>query len=156
MDKVLNEFIAERLFGLVRQKDFGEWAKHDWYKKGEYLDGEKESDEIDNWAFSSGYCNGPLFKRCYHSFCMHCSDDYKKELGEGPCVIHAPKYTDDVKSVLDKFCKKYPLATIAIRNFGKEFRAAVEIDNTAFIGADESVGKAVCTAIKKFMEFKGA
>lgn len=30
------------------------------------------------------YHNGPVCKRCYHSFCIHCNPD---GFNDGPCVI---------------------------------------------------------------------
>lgn len=56
------------------------WAEeiyehHDWQKD--------EDGKIDEWGMSFGYCNGPLCKRCYHSFCKHChSDEYEERLNE--------------------------------------------------------------------------
>lgn len=55
-----------------------EYPEHDW-----------ETDEdgnIDEWAMSDGFHNGPVCKRCYHSFCIHCEPS-KFNNGNGPCVI---------------------------------------------------------------------
>ena len=35
--------------------------------------------EIDLWAFESGYCNGPVCTRCYHSECINCNEDWKTD-----------------------------------------------------------------------------
>ena len=35
--------------------------------------------KIDLWAFESGYCNGPVCTRCYHSECVHCNEDWEND-----------------------------------------------------------------------------
>ena len=52
-----------------------EYEKHQW-KRDKY-------GNIDEWAVSGGFCNGPMCERCYHSTCMHCNPDYDNE----PCVV---------------------------------------------------------------------
>lgn len=39
---------------------------------------------IDHFGFASGFCNGPLCKRCSFSFCEHCYPDGWKD---SPCVV---------------------------------------------------------------------
>lgn len=41
------------------------YPKHDWMQK--------DNGEIDMLAFSVGYCNGPMCRRCYHTECEHCN-----------------------------------------------------------------------------------
>lgn len=59
------------------------YPEHDWKRD--------EENEIDMFAFSDGFCNGPVCKRCNYSFCEHCeSDGWNKK----SCVIdeyHCPK-----------------------------------------------------------------
>lgn len=49
-----------------------EFPTHDWVKNS---DG-----SIDEWAVDCGFHNGPMCKRCGHSFCVHCVEDVEKEL----------------------------------------------------------------------------
>lgn len=53
-----------------------EYPEHDWIRD---RDG-----EIDMWAMSVGFHNGPQCKRCYASYCEHCSDDWRTE----PCIVN--------------------------------------------------------------------
>ena len=54
-----------------------EYPEHDWRLTDE--------GEIDTFASEEGFHNGPLCKRCYHSFCVHCNPDgYTDEL---PCTV---------------------------------------------------------------------
>lgn len=53
-----------------------EFQEHDWYRN--------EDGEIDEFAFDADYHNGPMCKRCYYSFCVHCDPNgWNKKL----CVI---------------------------------------------------------------------
>lgn len=64
-----------------------EFQEHDWYRN--------EAGEIDDFAFDVDYHNGPMCKRCYYSFCMHCDPNgWNKK----PCII------DEYKCPR---CKKY-------------------------------------------------
>lgn len=40
------------------------YPRHKWME---------EDGKIDAFAYSSGYCNGPMCERCYYSFCEHCN-----------------------------------------------------------------------------------
>ena len=53
-----------------------EYPEHDWITD--------EDGKIDEWAMSYEYHNGPVCKRCYHSFCIHCEPN---GFNDGPCVI---------------------------------------------------------------------
>lgn len=53
-----------------------EYPEHDWIKD--------ENGEIDEWAVDSEYHNGPMCKRCYHSFCIYCDPDGYKD---NPCIV---------------------------------------------------------------------
>lgn len=52
------------------------YEHHDWYRNA---DG-----SIDDWYLDVGFHNGPMCKRCFHSFCVNCVEDYKEALNE-PC-----------------------------------------------------------------------
>ena len=41
--------------------------KHEWIKKG--------NGEVDDFAASSGFCNGPMCRLCGFSFCQHCEPE---------------------------------------------------------------------------------
>ena len=53
-----------------------EYPEHDWRRN--------EDGKIDEFAYDGGYHNGPMCKRCYYSFCMHCNPD---GWNEEPCII---------------------------------------------------------------------
>lgn len=53
-----------------------EYLEHDWFRNNDGT--------VDMWAMESGYCNGPMCRRCYDSFCEHCNPDWAKE---GPCIV---------------------------------------------------------------------
>ena len=52
-----------------------EFSEHSWARK--------ENGEIDDYAFSVGYCNGPVCERCGASYCVHCG----KEEDVGKCIV---------------------------------------------------------------------
>ena len=53
-----------------------EYAEHDWERE--------EDGTIDDFAMEYEFHNGPMCKRCYYSFCVHCDPDgWNKK----PCVI---------------------------------------------------------------------
>ena len=54
------------------------YPTHDWQLK--------ENGEIDDVAFSAGYCNGIFCNRCYMSYCVHChSDDIEDIIKNEKC-----------------------------------------------------------------------
>lgn len=52
-----------------------EYEKHQWRKN--------DNGEVDEWAFSSGYCNGVVCERCHDVECVICNPDYDNK----PCII---------------------------------------------------------------------
>ena len=53
-----------------------EYPEHDWVRK--------ENGDIDEFAYDGDYHNGPMCKRCYYSFCIHCDPNgWNNE----PCII---------------------------------------------------------------------
>lgn len=50
------------------------YPRHKWME---------EDGKIDEFAYSSGYCNGPMCERCYYSFCEHCNPDGWEE----ECIV---------------------------------------------------------------------
>lgn len=72
-----------------------EYSEHDWVKD--------EDGEIDEWAISYEYCNGPMCKRCYYSFCIHCNPNGWNNV---PCVLDFYKCPSCEKKVIKniKFC----------------------------------------------------
>ena len=74
-----------------------EYPEHDWIRD--------ENGEIDEWAAENGYHNGPLCKRCYHSFCIYCNPDGYKDT---PCIVdeyHCPTCNEHLyKSDEYNFC----------------------------------------------------
>lgn len=138
-DKQINEFIAEKMFGLVRQKDFGEWEEHDWEKN--------KDGSIDEWAMGIGYCNGPACTRCHHSFCMHCSDNYEKELHEGPCMVDAPNYIEYYQQVIDK------AQAIVIKK--QSNRNIFEVYFNGSKAEDKVLGKAICLSAIEYLKSIG-
>lgn len=55
-----------------------EYSEHLWRRD--------KNGKIDLWAFESGFCNGPICTRCWHSECVNCNDDWETDPTE-PCVI---------------------------------------------------------------------
>lgn len=72
--------------------------KHDWM-----LD---KNGEIDLWAMSVGYCNGPVCKRCYTSVCEICNPDYNEEECEVD-EMHCPSCNEKIDWPYEKnkFCR---------------------------------------------------
>lgn len=81
-----------------------EYEKHQWKKD--------KNGNIDLWAVSGGFCNGPMCERCFHSTCEHCNPNYDDE----PCIVDKkicptcsarldgwgkPKYCDKCGQALD-------------------------------------------------------
>lgn len=130
-DKEINEYLAENLFGLVRQKDFGEWNEHDW---------EREDDgSIDNWASSYEFCNGPRCSRCWYSFCEHCVKDYQEALKKDlPCIKEAPNYIKNYQDVLYKAEAFVLKKQSNSNNFEAYFNG--------YKATDFDLGRAVCLA----------
>ena len=65
-----------------------------------------ENGEIDMWALSVGYCNGPMCNRCHASVCEHCNPEWNEE----ECVIderRCPSCSEEVHYYYDtdKFCR---------------------------------------------------
>lgn len=139
-DKEINEYLAEHMFGLVRQKDFGEWEEHDWRRNNK--------GEIDEFEMCVEFHNGPMCNRCYHSFCMHCSDDYERELHEGPCVVEAPDYILNIKEVIDK------AQMIVIKR--EVNREVYEVHFNGYKAEDIDFGKAICLSAIEWLKGEGA
>lgn len=79
-DRRTNETIA-RACGV----DLTEYPAHDWATNGK--------GRIDYLAYEAAYHNGPVCKRCGHSYCKHCSrDGAEKRL---PCRTPLPDYIAD-------------------------------------------------------------
>lgn len=74
-----------------------EFPEHQWRRT--------ESGEIDTFAMSYEYHNGPMCERCGYSFCEHCEPDgYDEE----PCVIdeyRCPTCNGEEIGRSDKYCK---------------------------------------------------
>lgn len=123
----INKTIAVRLFGLVEGKDYGEWPEHDWIREcDDWLEAEDYEDlltqnspeeraksSIDDFAYESGYCNGPRCARCGEEFCKHCEPDRWEKIEEGeldgPCIIPIPDYFLEswAKPLMEKFFEEY-------------------------------------------------
>lgn len=73
------------------------YPKHDW--------GRDKDGGIDMWAYESGYCNGPICRRCYHSVCVHCEPNWN-DANYDECVIDEYRCPDCNQIVAKnrKFC----------------------------------------------------
>ena len=72
-----------------------EYPEHDWERD--------ENGDIDDFACDIGYHNGPMCKRCYYSFCVHCDPNgWNKE----PCIFDKYKCPKCGKYIGEgtKFC----------------------------------------------------
>lgn len=89
VEQAINKQIPKKLLHIHEAH-----PKHDWM-----LD---EDGKIDMWASESGFHNGPMCKRCYHSVCVHCDPDWN----EDECIIdkyHCPNCNKTISRCL-KFC----------------------------------------------------
>lgn len=74
-----------------------EFPEHDWYRT--------EDGEIDEFAMSVGFHNGPVCKRCGYSFCHWCEPDgWNAE----PCVVDEYRCSNcnHLLNKGDKFCSE--------------------------------------------------
>lgn len=165
--KEINEYLAEHMFGLIPQKDFGEWPAHDWTRTSddvptffraktteereqlqqEYIEKNeitRDTAEIDDWAYTNNYCNGPRCRRCGHTFCMHCEPNYDEKLHEGPCIIKAPDYITHYTQILEKLIRdgNDPVITISTQ-FGYDATYTSPIKNIT-TQSHETLGLAIC------------
>lgn len=75
--------VSKDAFALLKEQE----AKPPIHVHEEYPEHDWETDEdgkIDEWVMSYEFHNGPMCKRCYHSFCIHCEPN---GFNDGPCVI---------------------------------------------------------------------
>lgn len=188
--KEINEYLAENMFGLIRQKDFGEWSEHDWQRRSDevpwfiwkvipdkenniegiqYTEEERKAlqqtyteenektrheSEIDTFGYSSGYCNGPACRRCDHSFCMHCTDDYDTKIKAGPCTVDAPNYTKNYEVVVKKLLKNGQDSVIS---FGTNENYTVTYTDMylgSLTGYADTIGEAVCLCAIEYLKRK--
>jgi len=78
----VDALVAEKVMGLIPQKDFGEWPEHEWKR---YEDGEIDRVEMGD------YHMGPQCTRCYYCYCDDCG---KGE--EGPCERKPKPYSTNI------------------------------------------------------------
>lgn len=70
----MREFIKKLPSTDVQPIKHGKWIeskKHIWYKK--------PNGDIDFFAYSEGYCNGVICKKCGEHFCVYCNPLYNEE-----------------------------------------------------------------------------
>lgn len=101
--KHLNELFAVRVMGLVPGVDFGEFPEHEWRRK---RDG-----EIDKWAATEGYHNGPRCSRCGYAYCVHCDESPTE-----PCVKEVPDYIQPYRlsQITTKLAELVPSGSLRI------------------------------------------
>lgn len=80
-----NKLIATKIMELVEQQDFGHWTEHEWERN--------EDGQIDYFAMSGGFYNGPQCVRCGYSFCVHCAG----EADNHDCTVEVPDYFVDAE-----------------------------------------------------------
>ena len=184
-----NKLIATKLFGLVEGKDYGEWPEHDWIREcDDWLEAEDYEDlltqnspeeraksSIDDFAYESGYCNGPRCARCGEEFCKHCEPERWESIenGEpdGPCIIPIPDYFHEswAKPLMEKFFAEYydeytiefeRLWTGDRENKFRNYRVTVNrvvapINDTLVAVAEAStMHEALVVAIYKFLKYQ--
>ena len=72
------------------------YPKHDWFCD--------EDGEIDMWAMESGFHNGPMCQRCYHSECHHCNPYWDNDeciVDENRCPSCGVKVSRHIKFCTD-------------------------------------------------------
>ena len=74
-----------------------EYPEHDWERK--------ENGDIDDFACSGGYHNGPMCKRCHYSFCIFCKPN---GWNDESCIIDEYKCPKCGRCIVEgtKFCSK--------------------------------------------------
>lgn len=193
MDKerkdAINEVIATKLFGLVEGKDYGVWPEHDWIREcDDWLEStgyedllkqntpeERAKSSIDDFAYESGFCNGPRCARCGEEFCKHCEIDRWEKIEEGepdgPCVIPIPNYFHDswmkplMKKFFEEYCDEYTIEFERIWCGTKEqkygnYRVFVNHvvgefpGDTASIAEAPTMQEALVEAIYKFLKYQ--
>jgi len=70
--------------------------KHKWQKD--------EHEDIDTFAWASGFCNGPVCERCYYSFCEHCHPDGYNDDDCQPCDDYECERCGETVRKGDSFC----------------------------------------------------
>jgi len=81
----LDGLVAERIMGLKRGVDFGEWPEHQW-KRDSY-------GNVDRFGFEAGHHNGPACERCGYSYCVRCQSGPTQ-----PCVVEPEPSSTDIKA----------------------------------------------------------
>ncbi len=72
--------------------------KHLWK-----LDSEKN---VDEWAFSEGYHNGPMCVKCGKSFCLHCSGSSKTMHEDCDVIDYICSECGEVSEKKSKYCSE--------------------------------------------------
>ena len=184
----INKTIAVRLFGLVEGKDYGEWPEHDWIREcDDWLEAEDYEDlltqnspeeraksSIDDFAYESGYCNGPRCARCGEEFCKHCEPDRWEsvENGEpdGPCIIPIPNYFHEswakilMEKFFDEYCDDYTIEFERLWATNEEkgnYRVCINHTASPVMGATAAIAEAptmheaLVEAIYKLLVYQG-
>ena len=128
-----NHIIATQIMGLVEGVDFGNLGEHEWRKT--------KSGEIDTFAFSYGYCNGPVCVKCGYSYCEHCKDG-----PDEPCEIDLPdygKYDSDARCLLAKLAETYDYEVVENKD---GFKVNLRKGQTVILGVGDTFPLAVSDA----------
>jgi hypothetical protein len=108
--------IAEKVMGLIPQKDFGSWPEHEW-KIG-------ERGEIARLDLSE-YHMGPQCLRCYYCYCDGCCEGEK-----GPCEKKPKPYSTSISAaweVVEKLTAGENGCFELQQDFGGRFNASFYI-----------------------------
>ena len=111
--------IHQYVFGKVPNKDFGTFATHDWIKD--------EDGNVDEFAMSYDYHNGPQCDRCATSFCMHCTKNSENKMKE-KCTLNPPQYSSKPEAaniLIEELIKKGFTITIKEIKMSKNTTARV-------------------------------
>ena len=106
--KELDKLVAVHVMELKEGVDFGTFSEHEWMKD--------EYGDVDDSAWTSGYCSGPVCVRCGHTYCIHCNNDEDKHT---LCKEEVLGYSCNLFSI-DKILKKIGDMGFYFMKFGKE------------------------------------
>lgn len=96
----LDELVAERVMGLKKGVDFGEWDHHDWKDSGS------------GYAWIEEHHSGPECQRCGYHYCIRCVEQGLEKV-QDKCIVPPPAYSTSpayAVQVLEKLLETHDIA----------------------------------------------
>ena len=127
----MDTLVAEKVMGLIPQKDFGVWDEHVWKLYENHT--------------------GPACNRCYYSYCKHCP----APKDHGKCEVRPKNYSTDISiawDIMDHLIDLHP----AIMWENCEWECCLDDHNKGhgeqFWGYADTAPLAICRAVLKTVE----